>query len=145
MSTVNVRVKWDESKINSIVEKAQRGLVRMGFDIANQARRNAPYKTGALSNSIRVEENGDEVEVIAGGMYGGRNIPYAAAVEFGHKQTPGRFVPGRWNGNTFIYDRTADGGMVLKKSYVKGFHYMERAKNAIMSGDYLQKYMGDIL
>lgn len=121
MSTVNVRVKWDESKINSIVEKAQRGLVRMGFDIANQARRNAPYKTGALSNSIRVEENGDEIEVIAGGMYGAKDIRYAAIQEFGG-----------WAGRN-------------RSAHIIGKHYMERAKNAIMSGDYLQKYMGDIL
>ena len=114
-------VKKTSPKNAAIAEKAQRGLIRMGFDIANQARRNAPYKTGALSNSIRVEENGDEVDVIAGGMYGAKDIRYAAIQEFGG-------VAGR---NHSVH--------------IRGKHYMENAKNAIMSGDYLQKYMGDIL
>lgn len=121
MSTVNVSLKWDNGKINSIVEKAQRGLIRMGFDIANQARRNAPYKTGALSNSIRVEENGEEVDVIAGGMYGAKDIRYAAIQEFGG-----------WAGRNHT-------------AHITGKHYMERAKDAIMTGDYLTKYLGDIL
>lgn len=121
MKMVNISLKWDHGKINSITEKAQRGLVRMGFDIANQARRNAPYKTGALSNSIRVEEDGDMVEVIAGGMYGAKDIRYAAIQEFG----------GRAGRN--------------HSAKIEGKHYMERAKDYIMSGDYLTKYMGDIL
>lgn len=119
--TVDITLKWDKPKIESIAEKAKKGLIRMGFDIANQARRNAPYKTGALSNSIRVEENGEEVEIIAGGMYGAKDIRYAAIQEFGG--TAGR--------NHSVH--------------IRGKHYMENAKNVIMSGDYLQKYMGDIL
>lgn len=121
MSTVAVNVNWNNAKINSIVEKTKRGLIRMGYDIGNQARRNAPYRTGALSNSIRVEENGDFVEVIAGGQYGGKDIRYAAIQEFGG-------YAGR--------NHTAR---------ITGKHYMERAKDAIMTGDYLQKYFGDIL
>lgn len=121
MSTVNIQVKWDYGEINAIQSRAQRGLIRMGYDIANQARRNAPYKTGALSNSIRVEENGDFVEVIAGGQYGGKDIRYAAIQEFGG--TAGR------NHSVSI----------------EGKHYMERAKDLIMTGDYLNKYLGDVV
>lgn len=145
MATPTITLKWDTSKVNSISNNMTRGLLRMGHDMANMARSNAPYKTGALSNSIRVEENAGIVEVLAGGKYAGRNIPYAAAVEFGHRQTPGRFVPGRWSGDKFIYDRTAKGGMVLKKSYVRGSHYMERAKDHVMAGNYLEKYFGDVI
>lgn len=119
--TVNITLKWDNAKIASITEKAKKGIIRMGFDIANQARRNAPYKTGALSNSIRVEENGDNIEVIAGGKYGGKDIRYAAIQEFG-----------------------GDAGRNYSV-HIIGKEYMKRAKEAIMTGDYLQKYMGDIL
>lgn len=121
MAKNSVSFRWDMGKIGSIQEKAQRGLIRIAYDIGNQARRNAPYKTGALANSIRVENDGDLVEVIAGGSYAGRNIPYAAIQEFGGYA--GRNLSVR----------------------IAGKHYMERAKDAIMSGDYLTKYFGDIL
>lgn len=121
MTRSTVVLRWDTGKINSIENKAVKGVIRMAYDIGNQARRNAPYKTGALSNSIRVEESGDFVEVIAGGSYAGRNIPYAAIQEFGGYAGRNRSV------------------------HIKGKHYMERAKDAIMSGDYLTKYFGDIL
>lgn len=121
MARSTVVLRWDTGKINSIENKALKGVIRMAYDIGNQARRNAPYKTGALSNSIRVEESGDFVEVIAGGTYAGRNIPYAAIQEFGGYAGRNHSV------------------------HIKGKHYMERAKDAIMSGDYLTKYFGDIL
>lgn len=121
MAGSTVVLRWDTGKINSIENKAVKGVIRMAYDIGNQARRNAPYKTGALSNSIRVEESGDFVEVIAGGSYAGRNIPYAAIQEFGGYAGRNHSV------------------------HIKGKHYMERAKDAIMSGDYLTKYFGDIL
>lgn len=121
MARSTVVLRWDTGKINSIENKAVKGVIRMAYDIGNQARRNAPYKTGALSNSIRVEESGDFVEVIAGGSYAGHNIPYAAIQEFGGYAGRNHSV------------------------HIKGKHYMERAKDAIMSGDYLTKYFGDIL
>lgn len=121
MSDLSVRFRWNEGEISKISQNALKGLVRMAYDIGNQARRNAPYKTGALSNSIRVENNGDTVEVIAGGMYAGRNIPYAAIQEFGGYAGRNHSVR------------------------ITGKHYMERAKDAVMSGDYLNKYFGDLL
>lgn len=121
MKGATVNIRWDRAKLEDINRQTMKGLIRLGFDIANQARRNAPYLTGALSNSIRVEDNDTEVEVIAGGMYGGKDIPYAAIQEFGG-------YAGR-----------------NRSARITGRHYMERAKDAIMSGDYLQKYFGDIL
>lgn len=121
MASSTVAIKWDTAKLQSIENKAVKGLIRMAYDIGNQARRNAPYKTGALSNSIRIEENAGEVEVIAGGSYAGRNIPYAAIQEFGGYAGRNHSVR------------------------IKGRHYMEKAKDAIMSGDYITKYFGDIL
>lgn len=119
--TASISLKWNQSKISSINDKAMKGLLRMGYDIGNQARRNAPYLTGALSNSIRVEKDADMVTVIAGGKMGAKDIRYAAIQEFG--------------------------GFAGKKHNVRitGKHYMERAKDAIISGDYLTNYFGDIL
>lgn len=120
MST-SVSVTWDNAKINNIFSNTTKGLIRMGFDMANLARGNAPYDTGALSNSIRVEVNADTVNVVAGGRYAGRNIPYAAIQEFGGNAGRGRRV------------------------HINGKHYMERAMNHIMAGNYLQKYFGDVV
>lgn len=121
MASPTITLKWDKAKINGIEQKAIKGCIRLGYDIANQARRNAPYLTGALANSIRVEENAGEVSVIAGGTMGGKNIPYAAIQEFGGYAGRGR------------------------KVRITGKHYMERAKDAIMNGNYLEKYFGDLL
>lgn len=118
---VSVKVKWNSSSINLMEQRAVQGLFRMGTDLANQARRNAPYKTGALSNSIRVIPNGAVVEVIAGGKVGDKRIDYAAIQEWG----------GRAGRNYSVN--------------IIGKHYMERAKDFIMSGNYLKKYFGGIV
>lgn len=109
-----VSIRWDNSKISLINDKAVKGLFRMGFDIAAQARRNAPYVTGALRSTIRVEEAGDEIDVIAGGSFGSRNVRYAWKREQGPNRNPSTE------------------------------HYMENAKNMIMTGNYMEKYFGDI-
>lgn len=145
MSNVSVKLTWDKQSLGKIENKTMKSLFNLGFDIAAQARRNAPYQTSALRNTIRAQEAGNNaVDVIAGGSYGGKKVNYAAAVEYGHKQTPGRFVPGEWRGNRFIYNPNSKTGMVLKKSFVNGSHYMENAQKLIMSGNYMQKYFGDI-
>ena len=50
---------------------------------------------------------------------------YAPWVNEGHDQQPGRFIPGEWKGDRFIYDPDAKTGMVLKKSHVEGLHFLE--------------------
>lgn len=111
----SVKLEWDNRAISLINNKAVKGLFRMGFDIAAQARRNAPYVTGALRNTIRVNEVGtDVVEVIAGGTFGGKKVDYAWIREQGPNRNPATE------------------------------HYMENAKNSIMVGNYMKKYFGDI-
>lgn len=114
--TASVTLKWDNSVLNLMNTKAVNGLVRMGFDIASQARRNAPYVTGALRNTIRVQDTSENtVEVIAGGTYGGKKVDYAWIREQGPNRNPATE------------------------------HYMENAKNSVMVGDYMKKYFGDII
>lgn len=52
---------------------------------------------------------------------------YATWVNDGHRQRPGRFIPGYWEGNHFRYDPNADGGMVLKRSWVQGRFFVEKS------------------
>lgn len=114
-STASVKVTWDTRSIGAIERKTIRGLAAMGFDIAAQARRNAPYVTGALRNTIRVKDiDANTVEVIAGGNFAGRKVDYAWIREQGPNRNPATE------------------------------HYMENAKNTIMTGNYVAKYFGDI-
>lgn len=57
----------------------------------------------------------------------GTNVEYAKWVNDGHKQTPGRFVPGFWEGDHFRYSPGASSGMVLKASFVMGSHYFDKS------------------
>lgn len=110
----SVRVRWDDKNISLINQRAIKGLFQMGFDIAAQARSNAPYVTGALRATIRVEEAGDNVQVIAGGSFGSRRVDYAWKREQGPNRNP------------------------LTE------HYMENATRMIVNGNYMQKYFGDL-
>lgn len=115
-TTVNVTLKWDNSVLNLMNKQAVTGLFRMGFDIAAQARRNAPVVTGALRNTIRVRDTSENtVEVIAGGTYGGKKVDYAWIREQGPNRNPATE------------------------------HYMENAQKSIMVGDYMKKYFGEII
>lgn len=52
---------------------------------------------------------------------------YATWVNDGHKQRPGRFVPGYWAGaNRFVYVPNYPDGMVLKKDWVQGKFFVEK-------------------
>ena len=113
--TVHIDLTWNMKTIGAIEKSTVRGLIAMGYDIASQARRNAPYVTGALRNTIRVQEVSDNVvEVIAGGTFGGRKVDYAWIRE----QGPNR-------------DSSTE-------------HYMENAQGSIMTGNYLERYFGNI-
>lgn len=115
MASNTVVLKWNNAELKSINRKTQEGLLRLGFDIASQARRNAPYVTGALRATIRVQEIADnELDVRAGGTYGNKTVNYAWIREQGPN----------------------------KNSATE--HYMENAQKAVMSGDYMQKYFGRI-
>lgn len=61
----------------------------------------------------------------------GTSVEYAKWVNDGHKQRPGRFIPGVFNGNgVFRYVPGAKSGMVLKASFVAGSHFFDKAVEA---------------
>lgn len=114
-NSVSVKLDWNSQKLSLINAKSVHGLASMGFDIASRARANAPYVSGALRNTIRVQEQGEnQLEVIAGGKYGRYKVPYAWKREIGPNRNPATV------------------------------HYMKKAADSIMSGNYLKKYFGDI-
>ena len=73
----------------------------------------------------------------------GSTLNYAKYVNDGHWANPKgverRFVPGYWEGDRFIYDPSAEGGMVLKQKWVDGKPYFESALRI------LEKMMPDFL
>lgn len=121
MAKPQVNIKWDHGTLNAMNRRAFEGLLAMGFDIAALARQNAPYVTGALRNSIRVEDSirSDLVYVRAGGIVSS----------------------GRRNG--VMISRTVDYAWKVEQHSSRP-HYMENAQRAIMTGNYLQKYFGGI-
>ena len=113
---VQTAIKLDQYKLAQMKPRALEGLFALGYDIAAQARRNAPVVTGALRNSIRLEEDGETIYIRAGGtVINNKRIDYAMKREQGPNRNPATE------------------------------HYMANAQRAIMTGDYLTKYFGDIL
>lgn len=84
----------------------------------------ASFSKDADGNIWKMQEGGLSLEV-------GTSVDYAGYVNDGHWTNPKgverRFVPGYWNGDRFIYDPAAKGGMMLKQHWVEGKHYWESA------------------
>ena len=91
-------------------------------DIASRLLAKVKKRTPVIYGSLRdawavlpIEHHGDQytITVING-------LQYASYVEYGHRQQPGRFIPGHWEGERFIYNPDEEGGMVLKNALVEG-------------------------
>ncbi len=98
-------------KSDQFLKKAAQEI---GNSILELAVDNTPVgDTGNLKQSWKVKINktaeGYEVEV-------SNDVPYATYVEYGHRQTPGRFVPAL--------------GKKLKKSWVEGYFMLSKAEIA---------------
>ena len=84
----------------------------------------ASFHKGDDNNVWDITDGGLTLEV-------GSTLKYAGYVNDGHWTNPKgvarRFVPGYWEGDRFIYDPSADGGMVLTQKWVEGKHYWDSA------------------
>ena len=115
----SVTFKWDQSAISGIKTRFMRGLITMGMNgVAPKARNNAPYKTGALRNSIRVTEQDSSVYVVAGGSVGGKTIAYARIHELGGYTGRGHSV------------------------YITAKHYLQRALDDTLREDFSKYFKG---
>lgn len=81
----------------------------------------------------------------------GSTLEYAGYVNDGHWTNPKgvdrRFVPGYWQGDRFIYDPTAEGGMVLKQHFLDGKPYFDSALRILdkMLPEFLDKKLQEWL
>lgn len=110
----------------------------------------ASFQKGSNGNVWNIQEGELVLEV-------GTSVEYAGYVNDGHwtnaKGVERRFVPGYWEGDRFIYDPKADGGMVLKQHWVEGKHYWESAFRILNKiypklleaklQEWLERYFGD--
>lgn len=91
---------------------------------------NTPVDFGTLQAFWKTSENYNYLVEDKGSVYEvtllNRAI-YATWVNDGHRQRPGRFIPGYWEGKHFRYDPNANEGMVLKKSWVQGRFFVEKS------------------
>ena len=85
--------------------------------------------TGKLLSSFTKGGSGNVWNLDLGGLTLeiGSTLDYAKYVNDGHRQQPGRFVPGYWEGNHFRYSPGSKSGMVLKASFVAGSHFFDRS------------------
>ena len=121
------------NKISSL-ENFEKYVQLAAKDIAKHLHKmlikHTPVDFGTLQSFWQTEENyayavkqlGNGFEIT---LY--NRAEYATWVNDGHRQRPGRFVPGYWEGNHFRYDPNANGGMVLKRSWVQGRFFVEKS------------------
>ncbi len=108
-------------------------------EVSQQIRERSVMVTSNLLHSFERNGEGNVWEADYGAMRlsleVGTSLEYALWANNGHRQKPGRFVPGYWktvvvNGvekDTFEYDPKAKSGMVLKAEWVQGKHYFDAA------------------
>lgn len=120
----------DFRQLQALAEKLER-LSRVDFDrfctkaakdiagrLLSKVKKRTPVVYGTMRDAwavMPVGHRGDHYTVVVI-----NNLRYASYVEYGHRQQPGRFIPGYWEGERFVYDPDAEGGMVLKEPWVEG-------------------------
>lgn len=82
---------WNQNTLKKLQTNVMTRLLKLGYQINNKAKSNAPYLTGALVNSIRVDTSKDNtVYVLAGGKVLGRSVPYAKRREYENLAHPSK-------------------------------------------------------
>lgn len=79
-----VQLTWNNGALTELQRRMNGGILRMAFDIASIARDNAPVKSSALRNSIRVYTEEHQVYVLAGSS----KVPYARRREYENNLHP---------------------------------------------------------
>lgn len=114
-----------------IVEKMKDRILRTaGLRTLEYLDNLTPVQTGRLKSSMTMGDQDNVFNLKIGKksfVFVGTAVEYAAAVNYGHKQRKGRFVPGIWQNGTFHYDPNSKEGMVLTGKVIEGAHMFEKA------------------
>ena len=113
----SVKLNLNKKALKDIDRRYKEGVFDMAMHMASQARANAPYITGALRNSIRVDRTTDETAILvrAGGIVSS----------------------GTWQGKE-IRRMVNYAWKVEQKSSRP--HYMKRAQEQVMAGDWQTQF-----
>ena len=118
---VETQLKMDKLALKDMGQSMMLGMFKLAGAIAQKARANAPVQSSALVNSIRIEEDGYDVYIRAGGIVSqtsdgsaSKKVDYALRREYENNLHPWRK------------------------------HYMKRANDSEMSGDW-QRYFKEEL
>jgi hypothetical protein len=104
-------------------ESIREGMKLTAQDLIRNLQIRSPVDYGLLKQWTVTEQSDTEITIQS-------PAEYARWVNYGHPQQPGRFIPGIWKGDKFRYKQNAKTGMVLKKSYVPGKHFVEASMKA---------------
>ncbi len=109
---IRIEIGGVEILYKKLKEKSESDLIEACKEtttyLRNRARAHTPVKEGKLRNSLR-----QEMPAIGKDGVVGYIREYAPHVEYGHRQTPGRYVPAI--------------GARLKASFVQGRYYLKAA------------------
>jgi hypothetical protein len=122
---------WIDALGFQFLEEVQRQIISMA--VVDTRRLLNSFVKGGDGNVWRKSSGGLVLEV-------GTNVEYAEAVNDGYDRvkpsnasgkfkdgTLYRFVPGTWSGDTFVYQKGAKTGMILKAKHVAGRPYFDNA------------------
>lgn len=142
--------KLDTSQIDKFMKKFKKvaneefkkelalWLEAMGFEfldiIQDEIIRKGVVDTRLLLNSFSKGDSDNIWSITKAGLTleVGTNLQYALSINDGHYTTKEgvsqRWVPGKWEGDKFIYDKNEKkSGMLLKRKFVEGYHYWDSA------------------
>lgn len=96
----------------------------------SNAKRRTPVDTGNLRRNFKVTPAHRSGSAYEGGIH--NTTEYASYVEYGHRQEPGRYIPGHWKGDEFVYQPgDPAGGMILSKVWVEGYFMVQKSMNSL--------------
>lgn len=145
VSELNEFARKIEACRNDLVPYAEKVLEEIGEEFLDlvqaEIQGNQNVDRGKLLASFTKGGAGNIYQLGGLSLTIGSSVEYAKFVNDGHRQQPGRFVPGVWEGSHFRYIPGAKTGMVLKASFVPGSHFFDKSEDAfeIMAPQLAQK------
>lgn len=82
---VKTKMTWDTAKLNQIERNLFIGMINLGGAVAKAQKGHAAVESGALVNSIIVQEKNSKTVVVTAG---GGKVPYARRRNFENKLHP---------------------------------------------------------
>ncbi|MGG3801789.1 HK97 gp10 family phage protein [Metabacillus fastidiosus] len=108
---------WLEGMGMTFLELIQDEIIRT--ETVDTRRLLNSFDRGDSDNVWSITSRGLSLEI-------GTNLNYAIYANDGHFQKK-RWVPGRWRGDRFEYDPSANTGMMLQEKWIEGSHYWDNA------------------